>query len=160
MCLVVFPLYLWVYDFAQTRGYVFFPTLFEERHRIVPAWHTGADIAEHGIWLSKITVLHMFGVALPEEYFYRGYLQPVLHARTSKQSVSVFGWDLSSGIVIATGYFALGHFIGEWDITRLLPFFPGLLFAYLRDKTHSLRAPIVFHGLCNIFSNVLGLFYV
>ena len=89
---------------------------------------------------------HVLGVALPEETFFRGYLQ------AQWQQV----WPVSTGVgraaVAACALFALGHFLGEWNPARLLPFFPGLLFAWQRNRRGSLVGCIALHALCNLFS--------
>ena len=113
-----------------------------------------------GGWLAlawacvQATATHVLGVALPEETFFRGYLQAqwqqVWHvgARAGQRP----GRGLGRAAVAACALFALGHFVGEWNPGRLLPFFPGLLFAWQRNRRGSLVGCIALHALCNLFS--------
>jgi membrane protease YdiL (CAAX protease family) len=89
--------------------------------------------------------LNLLVVALPEEIFYRGFLQP--------KFIDRFGaWP---GIIFLNVVFALAHWIGEYDVIRLLPFFPGLVFSYLSYRSRSIASAVVYHALCNILSEVL-----
>lgn len=83
-------------------------------------------------------------IALPEEFFYRGFLQHSLKKKLS----------LSKSIILTNIFFALGHLAGFYWY-RLLTFFPGLLFSYLTHKTKSIYAAIVFHALCNLAEQIL-----
>jgi len=94
-------------------------------------------------------------VALPEEAFYRGYLQTSLDAQW-KSRWRLFGGHLSPGVVVASTIFALGHLLTEPNPSRLAVFFPSLLFGWLRTRTKGVGAGIVFHTLCNLYSAYLG----
>ena len=85
-------------------------------------------------------------VALPEELFFRGYLQ------------SKLGNNLK-GVVIVSLLFAVGHFItlclgGSQSLSicsqALLTFFPSLVMGYLYLATGTLWASIIFHFLANV----------
>jgi membrane protease YdiL (CAAX protease family) len=85
-------------------------------------------------------------VALPEEVFFRGYLQNKL------------GNNIR-GVIIVSLLFALGHFItlclgGGHNIAicsqAVLTFFPSLVMGYLYLKTKTLWASIIFHFFANI----------
>jgi membrane protease YdiL (CAAX protease family) len=89
-------------------------------------------------------------VALSEEIFYRGYLQTQLLKRCPAVQ-----WPVVLVFVVTNVFFALGHFIGDYHFDRLLPFFPGLLFSYLVFRSRSIFGAVLFHGLCNIFAEVL-----
>jgi len=101
---------------------------------------------------------HFFGVALPEETFYRGYLQPRLEALWPPKTL-IFGALLGKAALISAALFALGHFLGEWNPLRLGPFFPALVFAWQRNKTGNIWGAIAYHGLCNILGEVLFSLY-
>ncbi len=97
-------------------------------------------------------------IALPEEAFYRGYLQSRLdEAFTSR--ARIFGASVGPGLLVASAIFALGHLATIRDPTRLAVFFPALLFGWLRARTGGVGAGIVFHALCNVFSEMLGRAY-
>ncbi len=97
-------------------------------------------------------------VALPEEAFYRGYLQTRLDEALPKR-VRVLGAPLGLGVVIASVIFAIGHFVTVPVPARLAVFFPSLLFGWLRARTGGIGAPLAFHTFCNVFSETLGRAY-
>lgn len=78
-------------------------------------------------------------VALPEEYFFRGVLQPSLSR----------AWGPRVGLLAATALFALAHLIHGLAPARLLTFFPGLIFAWMRRRSGSILPGAVFHAACN-----------
>jgi len=94
-------------------------------------------------------------VALPEEAFYRGYLQTSLDDAW-KMRWKLFGGTLSPGLLLSSALFALGHLLTEPNPTRLAVFFPSLLFGWLRTRTRGTGAGIGFHALSNLFSAYLG----
>lgn len=102
------------------------------------------------IHLDRISALliamQLFFVALPEEVFFRGYLQEKL------------GNNLK-GVAIVSVFFALGHFftlcvasgfIGGICAQSVLTFFPSLIMGYLYARTGTLWGSIIFHFLSNI----------
>lgn len=116
------------------------------------------ELAHSSWWFLGVVLTHTIGVALPEETFYRGYLQPQLQAKFGR-GVLIFGVPLGFGAVVAACLFALGHFLGEWNPLRLGPFFPALVFAWLRNATGSVVGAIGFHAACNVFGEVLFSMY-
>ncbi len=93
-----------------------------------------------------IIALQLFFVALPEEVFFRGYLQETL------------GNNLK-GVVIVSVFFALGHFFtlcvpsglaGGICTQSVLTFFPSLIMGFLYARTGTLWGSITFHFLSNI----------
>jgi uncharacterized protein len=93
-------------------------------------------------------------IALPEEAFYRGYLQTSLERELGK-SISVFGTRVGLGLVLASAIFAVGHLFTELNPARLAVFFPALAFGILRARTGGIGASIVFHAMCNLFAAYL-----
>lgn len=87
----------------------------------------------------------LFVVALPEEFFFRGFLQGRLSEAFS-QPISV---------VLAALLFALGHLLVSLDPGSLAVFFPGLLFGLLRAATGSILAGTLFHASCNVLIDIL-----
>jgi len=92
-------------------------------------------------------------VALPEEVFFRGYLQ------------NKIGNNIK-GIIIVSLLFAVGHFItlclgGGHNIAicsqAILTFFPSLVMGYLYLKTKTLWASIIFHFFANIVHIAIAL---
>jgi membrane protease YdiL (CAAX protease family) len=94
-------------------------------------------------------------VALPEETFYRGFVQTALDD-VWKRRWRCFGGHLSWGIIVSSAIFALGHLLTEFNVTRLAVFFPSLLFGWMRTRTRGVGAGIFFHAFCNLYSAYLG----
>ena len=124
--------------------------------------YTGA-IALIGLYTNKSLSFRMLSytfvlvqlllVALPEEVFFRGYLQNKL------------GNNLK-GVVVVSLLFAIGHFItlclgGDHNISicsqAVLTFFPSLVMGYLYLVTGTLWASIIFHFLANVVNIAIGL---
>ncbi len=97
-------------------------------------------------------------VALPEEAFYRGYLQTRFDDALP-QRVRILGASLGPGVLIASVVFAIGHFVTIPVPARLAVFFPSLLFGWLRARTGGIGASLAFHAFCNVFSEALGRAY-
>ena len=94
-------------------------------------------------------------IALPEEAFYRGYLLSRLDdvwAPTLKIGKAKVGLSL----LVVSVIFALGHIATIHQPARLAVFFPALVFGWLRARTGGVGASVVFHALCNVFSEALG----
>ena len=105
-------------------------------------------------WLLELLLLHLVVVAFPEEVFYRGYVQTRL-APLFRRRWRVLGVSLGGHVVIASALFALSHLVAIPSAGRLLVFFPGLLFGYLRERTGSVVAPAVLHALSNVLLEIL-----
>jgi membrane protease YdiL (CAAX protease family) len=93
-------------------------------------------------------------IALPEEAFYRGYLQTSLERDLGK-TVTVLGARIGWGLVLTSAIFALGHLLTELNPARLAVFFPSLVFGFLRARTKGIGASVTFHAMCNLFSAYL-----
>jgi membrane protease YdiL (CAAX protease family) len=97
-------------------------------------------------------------IALPEEAFYRGYLQTALD-KIWHPRLNVFGAKVGVGLLVASGVFAVGHVLTEPYLGRLAVFFPALVFGWLRAKTGGIGPGVAFHAACNCFAWVLGRSY-
>ena len=97
-------------------------------------------------------------IALPEEAFYRGYLQSALD-EVYPPRWRVLGAKLGPSLLLTSALFALGHLSTEFNAGRLAVFFPSLVFGYLRARTGGIGAGLVFHALCNLFASYLGQSY-
>jgi membrane protease YdiL (CAAX protease family) len=93
-------------------------------------------------------------IALPEEAFYRGYLQTSLDD-VWKARVRVLGAELGPSILVTSALFALGHFMTEVHPNRLAVFFPALVFGWLRARSGGIGASVLFHAMCNLFASYL-----
>jgi hypothetical protein len=97
-------------------------------------------------------------IAIPEEAFYRGYLQTALDDAWPPRW-RVLGARLGPSLLVASALFALGHYATEMHPNRLAVFFPALVFGWLRAKTGGIGAPVAFHLACNVFAAFLGRSY-
>ncbi|MBI1949158.1 MAG: CPBP family intramembrane metalloprotease [Deltaproteobacteria bacterium] len=97
---------------------------------------------------------NVFLVALPEEMFYRGFLEHRLE-RLWPTRVHVWLIPISRTVILASALFALGHFLGEYHPARLGPFFPAFVFSALTRRSGSITGAVVFHGASNAFSALL-----
>lgn len=138
--LVIFPIALVV---NHTYQNIFFGNTYHS--------HSFSKLGEY--FLFEILV-----VALPEEFFFRGYLQGRLN--------QIFGkpWKLLSasvgpGLLFTSLIFAISHSLIQVQWWHLLIFFPSLVFGWLKEKQGTLTAPILFHTLCNLFSHWVLLHY-
>lgn len=93
-------------------------------------------------------------VALPEELFFRGYLQRRLDDRFPP-GWRLLGVSFGPGLFLASLLFALAHFMTQPHPARLFTFFPGLAFGFLRAATSGIWASTLFHGLCNLYLEIL-----
>ncbi|MCK6592667.1 MAG: MrtC family glutamic-type intramembrane protease, partial [Polyangiaceae bacterium] len=94
-------------------------------------------------------------IALPEEAFFRGYLQSSLD-RIWTPRTRILGASLGPGILVSAAIFAVGHLLTTPHPARLAVFFPALVFGWLRARTGGIGAAMLFHALCNIFSATLA----
>jgi membrane protease YdiL (CAAX protease family) len=99
-------------------------------------------------------VVQLLVVALPEEMFYRGWMQRTWAASAPERRARVLGASLGAGFVATQALFAAGHLVvlQPW---RLATFFPGLLFGWVRERTGDLAAPVLVHTLSNLYLAVL-----
>jgi membrane protease YdiL (CAAX protease family) len=118
--------------------------------------------AERGLgWLLLWTLTQLLFIALPEEFFYRGYLQTriadALDARKQRLGDSsprrrVLG--ISAENALTSLLFGLGHLLipigGVLVASRISVFFPSLLFGWLRERTGTIAAPVVYHAAANM----------
>jgi uncharacterized protein len=95
----------------------------------------------------------LFVVALPEEFFYRGYIQTRLRDAWPEGRLFL-GARLGRAFWVTAVLFALGH-LAIFQVYRLGVFFPALLFAWMREKTGSVVGAALLHACCNLLVLVL-----
>lgn len=112
--------------------------------------------------IGAVALFQLVQVALPEEFFFRGYAQGRLD-QVFRGRVRILGAQVGWGLLWANVLFALAHpllagpqHLASW--TRLETFFPGLLFGWLRARSGGIVAPMMMHWSCNLllFSLVRG----
>lgn len=101
----------------------------------------------------------VLAVALPEEVFYRGYLQTRLDEAMPARR-RILGADVGWALPVSSAIFVLGHMAVRPAAWQLGIFFPSLVFGWLRIRTNSLVAPILYHALCNVGMFILQRSYV
>ncbi|MFO0613540.1 MAG: MrtC family glutamic-type intramembrane protease [Polyangiaceae bacterium] len=105
--------------------------------------------------IPKDALGQMLVIALPEEAFFRGYLQTSLDTLFVAKR-RILGADLSLALPLASLIFAVGHVLTRPDPSRLAVFFPALVFGYLRARTKGIGTSLCFHALCNLLSGALA----
>lgn len=93
-------------------------------------------------------------VAVPEELFFRGYLQGRFDQRWTPRW-RIFGTLVGPGWLWAAVFFAFGHVLVDFNPERFAVFVPGLVFGWMRARTGSIAAAAAFHALCNLLSEVM-----
>jgi membrane protease YdiL (CAAX protease family) len=105
--------------------------------------------AKFELWV----VDQLFVVALPEEFFYRGFLQTRLRDALPRGR-RFFGARLGPAFFLTAALFALGH-LAVFDVSRLAVFFPALLFGWLRERTGTVLGACLLHAACNLYELTL-----
>lgn len=101
-------------------------------------------------------VFYLFFVGLGEELLFRGYIQSRLNIAFGRP-FTFFGVSYGWGIVMASALFGLMHVLntgslvaGSWELAwwwGFWTFFGGLVLGFVREKTGSIIAPALLHGL-------------
>lgn len=136
---------------------------------IGPFWLVGYHLWQHLLFglnpghglprnLGTLVAYQLFFVAIPEEFFYRGYLQTRLNEVFARRFL-VLGTPMGWGSVITCAYFAFGHSVVELKWWHFATFFPGMVFAWMRERTGGVVAGAFFHAICNIAVVCLDVFY-
>jgi membrane protease YdiL (CAAX protease family) len=98
-------------------------------------------------------------VALPEELFFRGYIQGRLEERWPPRW-RLAGAPVGGAWIAAAVLFALGHFFVTFEPQMLSRFFPGLAFGWMFARTRSILAGTLFHAACNFLMETLALSFL
>ena len=94
-------------------------------------------------------------IALPEEAFFRGYLQTELD-RLWPPRFRLLGATVGPSLLVTSAVFAVGHVLTQPDPARLAVFFPSLLFGWMRARSGGIGASVLLHAACNLFVSVLA----
>ncbi len=106
----------------------------------------------------KYSAYQLIIVALPEEVFFRGYVQSSLNLIFPRKW-RLFGVNFGWGLLITALVFAFAHSLIALEWWHFAIFFPALLFGYVREKTGTVTAPILLHALSNILMYILTYTY-
>jgi membrane protease YdiL (CAAX protease family) len=100
-----------------------------------------------GIW--QVLAFQFLAIAVPEELFFRGYFQGRLD-QVFERRWRLWGASIGPGLFIAAAAFAVCHLVIEASLMRLAVFFPAMLMGWMRERTGSILAPVIFHALSNV----------
>lgn len=101
-------------------------------------------------------------VALSEEILFRGYIQSRLNSVFGRPK-RFFGVSWGWGLIISSVLFGLWHLGSRLDMLEwphvLWTMFAGLCFGFVREKSESVIAPAILHGIVNYGPQAI-LFYL
>lgn len=92
-------------------------------------------------------------IALPEEFFFRGYLQTQFDLVWGRP-YRLFGVAWGVGMPAAAALFAVCHVLFGGPV-RLIVFFPGLLYGWLRVRTGTIAVPTLYHAFSNLLMQTM-----
>ena len=92
-------------------------------------------------------------VALPEEFFFRGYLQTQCDLVWGRP-FRFLGARWGIGLPVAALVFAACHVLNGGP-ARLIVFFPGMLYGWLRARTATIAVPTLYHAASNLLMQVM-----
>ncbi len=84
-------------------------------------------------WLTSLIV-----VALPEEFFFRGFLFDRIEGSAQTK------------IIVTSILFSITHIVIGFSLIRFLTFLPGISLGFLRHKTGEVYTPALLHTLFNL----------
>ncbi len=147
---VIFPLFI--------AGYVAFVWLWPQLPGELTRIFTPYRVAPHFEFrlpprFAEWVIDDLFVVAIPEELFYRGYIQTRLRDAWPKGRMFL-GARLGPAFWLTAVLFALGH-LAVFQVWRLAVFFPALLFGWMRERSNSIIGPALLHGTSNLLIKVL-----
>ncbi len=156
--------------------------LLETLHRALPsAWHEVRFTVQVALWvfppfvlgfawwhgphhplrwnppndLFQFAMAQVLVVAIPEEAFFRGYLQSAL-ARRWPERISVLGTPVPwRALLLQAAAFGLMHFLTEPNPQRLAVAFPALLFGWMKERRGGIGSSVLFHALSNVVAELL-----
>ncbi|MBN2799508.1 MAG: CPBP family intramembrane metalloprotease [Deltaproteobacteria bacterium] len=122
---------------------------------VKPAFHFQGTLPDS---LLKLVGYHLFFVAVPEELFYRGYMQTRLD-QVFPPRWRLFGARVGPGLLLTSLLFAFGHSLVVFQWWHFAIFFPSLLFGWARARTGEVVAGSMLHAWANISVATLDALY-
>ncbi len=122
-----------------------------------PSWPFDDTLVALG-WLLQLVGYHLFFVAIPEELFYRGYMQSRLD-EVWPPRWKLFGAVVGPGWLVTCAIFAAGHSLVVFQWWHFAIFFPSLVFGWLRARTGGVMAGAFFHAWANVLVALLDRIY-
>ena len=131
---------------------------------VFPAYMLGHYLLEHWRWGAGFEfrlpdgflwsiVVQVLGVALGEEFFFRGYFQTECD-RVFGKPYRLLGASVGFGLPLTAAVFALCHVVFG-SPARLIVFFPGLLYGWLRARTATIAVPVAYHAASNLLMSIM-----
>jgi len=136
-CLIAFPTTYFTLQLLASRGL----------HIPLRSYVPGQEMALAWVFYQ------LFYVAVSEEVFFRGYVQRNIQHILCK-GLPCQRKNQVVAILVSSCAFGLAHFVIFGHAGALLTIFPGLVLGWLYARTNALLAPILFHGLANVFYGV------
>ena len=146
-----FKLFLWV----TLATLVFYPPLFFAYN--LGFMHRAFMMPSSGMIMQAVTkgLIAIAVAAIPEEFFFRGYLQEHVFAKYSFRILKI----LSLKNLFTSLIFGIVHAIAFLDITRAATFFPSLLFGLFTEKSRGrIFYSVSYHVVSNILAFILWTF--
>ena len=109
-------------------------------------------------WIVTYLIIHLGLIALPEDWFFRGYLQGRLDQLWGTPR-RFLGANLGWGFIVSSLAFAALHPLLLPGFHRLLVFFPALFFGWLRARTGNIGAAVLVHALSNLLLAIISRMY-
>jgi membrane protease YdiL (CAAX protease family) len=123
-------------------------------HYLLAHWWSGLDFHFRlpTVFLAS-AIDQLLLIALPEEFFFRGYLQTEFD-RACGRPFEFLGAKWGLGLPIAAALFAACH-LWYGGPARLIVFFPGLLYGWLRARTDTILVPTFYHAGSNLLMQIM-----
>lgn len=106
----------------------------------------------------QLVAYHLLFVAIPEELYYRGYVQSRLDEVWAPRW-RVLGATVGPGLLVSSVIFALGHSVVAFQWWHVSIVFPSLVFGWMRARTGSVLAGAFFHAWSNVAVGTLDVVY-
>ena len=97
----------------------------------------------------ELVPYHLLFVAIPEELFYRGWMQSRLDEAWAPRW-KVWGATVGPSLFVTSLIFAVGHSVVTFQWWHLFIVVPSLAFGWLRARTGHVVAGAFFHAFCNV----------